>query len=287
MGWNRPSERKVEGRSGGGQRNVHLKGLIAGVIVVLGAGIAAWLLWPNSKPPQSDTASTSTSPIREVKPAPPPKAPDPLDDPKWAGLDKTRIKKCPNGRYVYVPRRGEDRFPGERAQALALLGGSKNTIICDRRPKEDPEHPWMFHNIVQSDMVQFARPGEFAVPISPSISDKAAWEAINTPVEFHKNDTDRQIEEKQFVIDMLKQLKEHMEAGGHAKDYFHEYEKRQEFEHELMQQSINDVHSLINKGDLEGARTALEVYNRHRAERGLPIMRVRKLNGPAGVPGKK
>lgn len=69
MAWNKPSEKKVAEKKKGGQRNVHLKGLIAGAIVVLGAGLAAWLIWPDAKPPLSASTSTSTSRIKEVTPA--------------------------------------------------------------------------------------------------------------------------------------------------------------------------------------------------------------------------
>ena len=55
MGWNRPSEsgeaisRSLQKRSGD---RFPAKGLVAGAIVVLGAGIAAWWLWPGVTPAQ-------------------------------------------------------------------------------------------------------------------------------------------------------------------------------------------------------------------------------------------
>lgn len=68
MAWNRPTEENVKAKGEGEQRSVHLKGLIAGVICVLGAGIAAWWLWPTGETRQ-DAASTKKELIREVKPA--------------------------------------------------------------------------------------------------------------------------------------------------------------------------------------------------------------------------
>ena len=41
MAWNRPIEKKEEQKRGG-QLNVHLKGLFAGLIVVVGAVVVAW-----------------------------------------------------------------------------------------------------------------------------------------------------------------------------------------------------------------------------------------------------
>ena len=70
MAWNRPSEDKAKAKVRGEQRNVHLKGLLAGMIVVLGAAFAAWWLWPRGgsagETPQSETKPTR---VQEVKPA--------------------------------------------------------------------------------------------------------------------------------------------------------------------------------------------------------------------------
>lgn len=71
MAWNRPKEgtgKREEGR--GGQRNVHLKGLIAGAIVVLGAAITAWVILSGSdNAPARSTRHKAQGTIREVKPA--------------------------------------------------------------------------------------------------------------------------------------------------------------------------------------------------------------------------
>ena len=41
-----------------------------------------------------------------------------------------------------------------------------------------------------------------------------------------------------------------------------------------------EVHDILNSGDVEGAREALNAYNQYRKQKGLPPMRIRKLNGP-------
>jgi len=258
---------------------------------ICAVAVAIWVFMPTGKEKVKVGKRQQKKPriaeVKPVKPAPTPKPKrDPLDDPKWDGLDKSRVKKAANGEYVYLPKEGEERFPGERAQALALIGGTNHTVAIDKRRVEDPEHPWMFHNMVQSDLVQYARPGEFAVPVNPNITDEQAWEAINSPIEFHYNDTDTQLEEKQFVKDMMAELKDYMEKGGHARDYFAEFHHRQEMEAEIMLKTRQEVHDILNSGDIDGARKALESYNQFRKQRGLPEMRIRKLNGPKNVPVK-
>lgn len=266
-------------------------GFVFGVSLVIVALVAgAWWLFSSGEKqkPEPEKPKAKTKVIAQVtpsKPAPPPKPKrDPLDDHKWDGLDKSRVRKAAKGEYVYLPKVGEERFPGERAQALALIGGTNHTAAIDKRLVEDPEHPWMFHNMVQSDLVQYARPGEFAVPVNPNITDDEAWEAINSPIEFHYNDTDTQLEEKQFVKDMMAELKEYMEKGGHARDYFAQFHHQQEMEAEIMLKTRQEVHDILNSGDVEGAKEALDVYNQFRKQKGLPPMRIRKLNGPQNIP---
>ena len=280
MAWNRPNSGEAN-FSRQKKRPALLKGAIAGLIVVAVLGIAAAFLFRPEPQEAQDSERPSSGRIKEVTPAPAPKPapkpPDPRDDPKFDGLDKSRIRKAANGSYVYLPRRGEkERWPGERAQALAMIGGT-NGVMLDRRVVEDPEHPFMFHNAMQSDLVQFARPGEFAVPIDPNIKDEVAWEAIKSPIVDHKNDSDRQLEEKQFVRDLLAQLKEHMEKGGHARDFIKEYQARQDLECEAMQTTRANVQEMINAGDLEGARALRDSYNKYLAEKGLPALNFRKL----------
>ena len=288
--WNQPREdaRHPSGRAGARPSRRLTTWAVVGVAVALVAIYIVKNTGGDEVAAVSDDRPKKKTQIAEVKPPKPASKPkpkrDPLDDPKWDGLDKSRIKKAANGEYVYLPKYGEERFPGERAQALALIGGTNNTAAIDKRLVEDPEHPWMFHNMVQSDLVQYARPGEFAVPVNPNITDEQAWEAINTSIDFHYNDTDTQLEEKQFVKDLMADLKAYMEKGGHARDYFADLHLRQEMEAEVMLKTRQDVHEILNSGDVEGARLALDAYNQFRKEKGLPPMRIRKLNGPASAP---
>ena len=70
MAWNRPNQEEVEKRGGGGQRNVHLRGLIAGAIVVIvGASALLYFLLTGGESPNADRQSQGNRRIKEVKPA--------------------------------------------------------------------------------------------------------------------------------------------------------------------------------------------------------------------------
>ena len=69
MAWNRPSEDKVKVRGAGEQRNVHLNGFLAGAIVVLGAAVAVWFLWPSGESAGETHPPQKRQRIKEAKPA--------------------------------------------------------------------------------------------------------------------------------------------------------------------------------------------------------------------------
>ena len=112
MGWNRPSEeKKVEVEGKGRQWNGRLKGLVAGAIVVLGAAVAAWWLWPE-RGTRQDAASTKKGLIKEVKPAVQTNAPavaetpvDPNADPPGTYRDENGVLRKPGGMRVKDPKR--------------------------------------------------------------------------------------------------------------------------------------------------------------------------------------
>jgi len=280
MGWNRSSDTSVKPQSAHrSQKSAVVRGGLAASLVIIGA-IASWLVVSqrSDKSEAQHTSERSKQQIQEVTPSAAPVV-KPVEVDKFKGLDKSRLRKAANGSTVYLPKPGEERYPGERAQALAMMSGT-NGFRIDRRVVEDPEHPFMFHNPIQSDLVQFARPGEFAVPINPNVKDEEAWEAIKSPIVDHYNDSDRQLEEKQYVRDLMQDLKKHMEEGGHARDYFNQLAERQAAEEETMRKTREDVQALINEGKMQDAKEALDIYNQYLQQKNLPILRFRKLNGP-------
>ena len=100
MDWNRPVERD----QGSGIRDRErgkfpFHGLVAGAIVVLGAAVAAWWLWPEGDTRQ-DAASTKKGLIREVTPAVRVRAPEPVQTATNEPLAKLPKPKIPVGNVI-------------------------------------------------------------------------------------------------------------------------------------------------------------------------------------------
>ena len=139
--------------------------------------------------------------------------------------------------------------------------------------------PPVFSNMVQEAILPFLEVGADVLPVG-RVSDEEAWEAVNTPIVFDPDDSEELIAKKQGVKDMLGELKEYMQGGGHAQDYFLKLESRQLLEHEAMVEVRKQVRQLERAGDAEGAKEALDAYNKYLESKGLPKirMRIRKLN---------
>lgn len=60
--------------------------------------------------------------------------------------------------------------------------------------------------------------------------------------------------------DMMVELKDYMEKGGHARDYFAQFHHQQEMEAEIMLKTRQDVHDILNSGDVDGAREEVWVH---------------------------
>ena len=67
MAWNKQSDRKVERKGEGGQRNVLLRGLFAGTIVAI-LGVVAMIFFRSSSPTSDGGKATRPRRIHEVKP---------------------------------------------------------------------------------------------------------------------------------------------------------------------------------------------------------------------------
>ncbi len=93
------------------RRRIPTVAVIVGAVVVLGAAVAAWWLWPEGETRQ-DAASTKRGLIKEVAPAVPTNVPavveapvDPNADPPGTYRDENGVLRKPGGMRVKDPKR--------------------------------------------------------------------------------------------------------------------------------------------------------------------------------------
>lgn len=143
-----------------------------------------------------------------------------------------------------------------------------------RRKKDAP--PPVFNNQIHSDLANYIVPGH-DIPPPGRISDAEALEAANIEIVFYDTDSDSVREEKQTVVDMLQEMKEYIEQGGHANDYFEKLAQRQSLEAEAVTEARRNVRALIREGRIEDAKEALDTYNAYLNTKGVPPIRVKGL----------
>lgn len=271
MAWNQPNQRQ---RIKQKQPIKWGYAIIAiGVVLLLGTFYA--VMCKNDAPLQTDKTPTKSKFIKEHKTSTPsPKAT--TNEPKQR-LSKPKIKSAPP-KPAFMTEKPRSEWDS-REVAIAYQWYAKDPANrIEGIDMKDRIPPPVFSNQVQEAMAPYLEIGADVLPIG-RISDDEALEAIDTPIVFNHDDPDDLLERKQGVKKMLAELKECMDQGGHAQDYFLKLESRQSLEFDTMQEVRNQVRSLEKEGDDEGAREALEAYNKYLESKGLPRihMKIRKL----------
>lgn len=206
MAWNRPSEeKKVEVEGKGRQWNGRLKGLIAGAIVVLGAGIAAWWLWPEGGARQ-DAASTKKGLIKEVAPS-------------LAPTNTVAKRKWP--KYMNVPEDWDKPYPPEaywpdgslKAHTRWVYSHTNkvNSLYVSEEAKIFPERGV---NLELGEILA-AEPGEVRIG-EHKYGEKFVrkfLKSLEKPIVISASDSEYAKELKRAVIDAKKELKARYDAG--------------------------------------------------------------------------
>ena len=227
--------------------------------------------------PDEDVPRAKPRRVVERKPSEPRKtAPTPKAAPK---PKKKRVRNEIPPKPSFMDQKPRSEWDS-RETAIAYQWYAKNPSNriegIDMRTRVPPP---VFSNMVQEAILPYLEIGADVLPVG-RVTDEEAWEAVNTPIVFNPEDPEELLTKKQGVKEMLGELKEYMERGGHAQDYFLKLESRQALEMDAMTEVRKQVRQLESTGDTEGAKEALDVYNKYLESKGLPKirMRIRKLN---------
>ena len=194
MAWNRPSEDKVKVR--GERRNVHLKGLVAGAVVVLGAAVAWWLL--------SDSGGRgATRPTVQKN-----------------GRIQDVAQKRPNGKGVLSEYIGKVQLVHEKpstnaadqAQAEAEALRKKFGRIVVWTPHEKPIFSNTFENVLCQ--IVTAEPGErfLELDLVDDFDEKFRM-ALKNPVAVSKDDDEYVAELKKVVREATEEVRQAVAEG--------------------------------------------------------------------------
>ena len=285
MGWNRPSEeKKVEGK--GRQWNGRLKGLIAGAIVVVGAAVAAWWIFGDGPAPVREGADgTMKGLIREAKPAERPKLaekPEQKEKPEQVevtihGEKKLVDVKADDG-YFYMKYPSGRTVRTRNPYLIKAMQEQAARFDPSQIPEPDPNAPKpRYKTPALCVLAQYAIPGGESSPPGP-MTDRECVGILEEKIEIEPDDTDQIIEEKEYLVELQAEYREHMKNGGRAEEFFQRAYERQQLEAEAINTARKEVRTLAQEGHEEDAVRALETYNKYLESRGIkPIKQTKAL----------
>ena len=251
MAWNRPSDTKVEGK--GGQRNIHLRGLIAGAMVVLGAGIAAWLIWPEGERTDETPSPQVRRRIREATPAVAPATA------VVAKVEAPAPKPAETGNVTIVR---------QTVQMRTLEDGTQVPIGRN-----------YFTNHIERALSTLCNPGGMAIPLSAALrrfSDEEIMRILRQPMEYDKNDEKfirmRKMEMQRIKNDILAYIDE----GHTVREALKEADKTIRRDSSYLMMTRKHMTDALKTGDGEVIRAYAKKLNEDLEARGMRPLEVPK-----------
>ena len=255
--------------------------LVSTFVFVVITVVTAWISWKDEKKEVANTTPVSTKKQLMTKAfVHPAKSNIPQELPESHPENVPTVSPvAPRPKPDYVTKPLGELTSREKALRFQWLAQDTNNCVRGIDMSERVPPP-VYSNIIQEAIAPYTIPGADCLPFPP-ISDEKARAAIATKIYFNENDSEELTEQKKTVEAILSELKEYMDNGGHARDYFAKLEERQQLESETMKTVRADIMRLRSEGDWEGAKFAQDEYNKYLKSKGLPLLHMRVK------PGKK
>lgn len=225
MAWNRPTEKKVEP-----PHKRSWKGVVAGVIVVVGAVLAYVVISNSDSKPRDEDNDVRHANIKEVKPSLARQTNDLTEVSKTVATSGVEVAKKPEDLGFYTNKLGEVK---RRTGKKVVLHGRKTKRLFACRAE----------NIINS--VVSCRPGEMVADTHvPENFKELLQEALINPIHFEETDTEDERQQKQRVIDAKKELKKALLRGEDVAEIIREekrYLKKQYETYRFYEQGLMDL----------------------------------------------
>ena len=288
MSWNRPSEEKVKARGEGGQKHVHLKGLLAGVIVVIGAGIAAWwLIGPDRGRGEGAASSAKQTLIKDVKPTAERasnlghRESQSTNDVAQAADEGPKILKMAGPhKVVEIVKVVTNADFNQIVETVRTDDGRIGEIVREARPR-----PFSFatDELLALTLCHDHRVATPPLPgsrTSKEAHDRDFYESIKEPIIISKDDSERVAEMKRTVREARIQIKDLMDQGYHFDDILDDYERLSSENREIRNKAMRELKEIRASGDKDAEQQYFEKINAAFENMGIdPLDRPRERKG--------
>ena len=239
---------------------------IAGVVVVLGAAVAAWWLWPEGETRQ-DAASTKKGLIKEVSPAAAPKAKVEPEAPRMPTRDESLFAKT-NG-YVKSPGKmmtEEGRvltFPVPPPGQYRIVHANGCVYKCDSEGNFENITPVpVFDNAFENNLLGMAEQDGFFMPgLLKGYDKKEIMPLLRKEVEIKVGDSEEVIAQKEAVAALKTDIINYIEQGGTFDDYVTEMEKQSAHDRMLKRTALREIVKLLKEGNTSEAAQFYDKFN--------------------------
>lgn len=222
MAWNRPKERdQGSGVGEEGSGKFPFRGLVAGLIVVIGAAVAAWILWPAGERGEDAAPTTKPSRIREARAAR--AATNAAASVATTNVDKRSarersMKDAHGDPHLITDEDGRKWFNGLLLPERSPGQGQ----FPDGRPIGVRV---FFKTYVENVLAEgillnggFCASAAAAPPDFGPKFEKEFRETLKTPIVIEETDDEKAREVKEAMIELKQELVERMDKGEKLKD---------------------------------------------------------------------
>lgn len=264
-GWNRPSANKpITPR----KNNSVAKGLVACLIVVLGAAIAAYLIFssPERKPAKPTDAPKKDAQIAEVTPAAAPKY-----------QEKTQPAEKKVEKPIWERPMPEGLTEVEQAQWKRRVGLEKKLATDPRlqrylknfKPRES-----IYHSGTEQvlDWIFFTKLGDHPPPPLPPMAEfekNHLYDILDSVNEIGEKDDATTRDRKKIVDEVKKDLKKFVDEGGDPRDFMEFYYNELVRAYDQKSATRAAIEKVVNEESADLAIDYIDQVNKKLEEKGI------------------
>ena len=241
MAWNRPTEETGNREQGRGeQRNVHLKGLVAGAIVVFGAVVAAWWLWPTRESASEASQPRTRQRIKEVTPAAAPTNKVEVAKPKPKDPHEGMVRAS-NG--VWHPKGRPYRF--DWTAPHSVVTNSYFAKLAGQSAAQTGTEE-ILENIFMCERGDMPRPLPLALP-EEDIRNMA--NILISRDEITDKDSEELAVSKDLLNKVKDELQKYIKSGGEVEDFILDYQEELERTFIKRNDAQLYLHEMVENGE--------------------------------------
>ena len=254
-----------------------LRGAIAALVVVVGAGLAWWLVSrPESTEPAPEPAHGKTAAV------PKPVAPKPAK----AGMPNARAKaekaakpepppfqkrpgamQLPDGRVLTFrsPKEGEFR----------IVHSHGSTYKCDHLGNwEDVTPKPVFDNSFEEALVGMATTGNFIPGMLLGLDEKEAIRMLTKPVVVNEGDSEDVVAKKEAVAQAKEAILDYMKDGATLDEFVMEMRRQAVKEKFIRGTALKEIVASLKEGRAQDAADMRDAANRMLEKEDLPALKI-------------